>query len=150
MNENREEYEQLADRAARLLAAVANAIMKASPEKLKGMEGNTARLLMCVVHSITSRVYVEAVNQNDEGDQVIDRCARSNSHPDRQAECCNEVRSRQKQGRCASVGGSGTDKKTWPTARPRDRGVRRTHHITWNLLNALLTHIRWPPRSEWS
>jgi hypothetical protein len=56
MKANREEYEQLADRAARLLAAVANAIMKASPEKLKGMEGNTARLLMCVVHPITSRV----------------------------------------------------------------------------------------------
>jgi hypothetical protein len=53
MKDSREEYAQLADRAARLLAAVANTIMKASPEKLKGMEGNIARLLVCVVHPIT-------------------------------------------------------------------------------------------------
>jgi hypothetical protein len=49
MKDNHEGYEQLADRAARLLAAVANAITKASPEKLKGMEGNVMRLLMCVI-----------------------------------------------------------------------------------------------------
>jgi hypothetical protein len=49
MKDNHEAYEQLADRAARLLAAVANTIMKADAEQLKGMEGNVARLLMCVV-----------------------------------------------------------------------------------------------------
>jgi hypothetical protein len=49
MKDNHEGYEQLAGRAARLLAAVANTIMKANSEKLKGMEGNVARLLMCVV-----------------------------------------------------------------------------------------------------
>jgi hypothetical protein len=49
MKENREGYEQLADRATRLLAAIANSITKASPEKLKGMEGNVSRLLLCVV-----------------------------------------------------------------------------------------------------
>jgi hypothetical protein len=50
MKENREGYEQLADRAVRLLAAVANTITKASPEKLKDMEGNISRLLMCVIN----------------------------------------------------------------------------------------------------
>jgi hypothetical protein len=52
MKENREAYEQLADRAAQLLAAVANTISKASPEKLKGMEGNVERLLRCVLDGI--------------------------------------------------------------------------------------------------
>jgi hypothetical protein len=55
MKENHEGYEQLADRAVRLLAAVANAITKASPEKLKGMEGNVMRLLMCVITNPTRR-----------------------------------------------------------------------------------------------
>jgi hypothetical protein len=50
VKENREAYEDLADRAVRLLAAVANTISKASPDKLKGMEGNVARLLLCVLH----------------------------------------------------------------------------------------------------
>jgi hypothetical protein len=44
-------YEQLADRAVRLLAAVANTLTKASPEKLKGMEGDVSRLVMCVINS---------------------------------------------------------------------------------------------------
>jgi hypothetical protein len=35
-----------------LLAAVANTISKASPEKLKGMEGNVERLLRCVLYII--------------------------------------------------------------------------------------------------
>jgi hypothetical protein len=52
MKENREGYERLADRAVRLLAAVANTITKASPEKMKGMEGNLLRLLMCVTNLI--------------------------------------------------------------------------------------------------
>jgi hypothetical protein len=56
MKDNREGYEQLADRAARLLAAVANTIMKADSEKLKGMEGNVACLLMCVVFLATTRI----------------------------------------------------------------------------------------------
>jgi hypothetical protein len=50
MKENHEGYEQLADRAVRLLAAVVNDITKASPEKLRGMEGNVMRLLMCVIN----------------------------------------------------------------------------------------------------
>jgi hypothetical protein len=52
MKENREGYERLADRAVRLLAAVANTVTKASPEKMKGMEGNLLRLLMCVTNPI--------------------------------------------------------------------------------------------------
>jgi hypothetical protein len=56
MKDNREGYEQLADRAAKLLAAVANSLMKASLEKLKGMEANVSRLLLCVVVSITLHV----------------------------------------------------------------------------------------------
>jgi hypothetical protein len=51
MKENREGYEQIADRAVRLLAAVADTLTKASPEKLKGLEGNVARLVMCVIKS---------------------------------------------------------------------------------------------------
>jgi hypothetical protein len=49
MKENRDAYEDLADRAVRLLAAVANAVSKANQEKLRGMEGNVARLLLCVL-----------------------------------------------------------------------------------------------------
>jgi hypothetical protein len=93
MKENREEYRQLADRAARLLAAVANVIMKASPEKLKGMEGNVTRLVMWVGNPIILARCVEAADQNDEGDQIHDRCAPSNSYPHEQAERCDEVRS---------------------------------------------------------
>jgi hypothetical protein len=52
MKDNREAYEQLAERAAQLLAAVANTTSKASPEKLKGMEGNVERLLRCVLDII--------------------------------------------------------------------------------------------------
>jgi hypothetical protein len=52
MKENREAYEDLADRAVQLLAAVANTISKASPDKLKGMEGNVARLLLCVLDHV--------------------------------------------------------------------------------------------------
>jgi hypothetical protein len=51
MKENREGYERLVDRAVRLLAAVANTITKANPEKMKGMEGNVLRLLMCVMNA---------------------------------------------------------------------------------------------------
>jgi hypothetical protein len=53
MKENREGYEKLADRAAMLLADIANTLMKASPEKLKGMEANITRLLSYVVDPIT-------------------------------------------------------------------------------------------------
>jgi hypothetical protein len=49
MKENREQYGLLADRAAKLLAAIVNVIMKTSPEKLKGMEANVARLVVCVL-----------------------------------------------------------------------------------------------------
>jgi hypothetical protein len=49
MKEKREAYEELADRAVRLLAAVAKAISKTDPEKLKGMEGNVTRLIQCVL-----------------------------------------------------------------------------------------------------
>jgi hypothetical protein len=48
MKENREAYEELADRAVRLLAAVANTISMSNPGKLKGMEGNVAGLLLYV------------------------------------------------------------------------------------------------------
>jgi hypothetical protein len=55
MKDNRKQYEQLSDRATKLLAAIANEIMKANPEKLKGMEGNVARLLMCVAYPFIPR-----------------------------------------------------------------------------------------------
>jgi hypothetical protein len=70
IKDNREGYEQLADRAARLLAAVANTIMKASPEKLNGMEGNVTRLLMCVVYRIIFPRRADANDQHAEGDRV--------------------------------------------------------------------------------
>jgi hypothetical protein len=63
MNENREAYEELADRAVRLLAAVANTISKSNPEKLKGMEGNVAGLLLCVLDHIIP-VSPDIVEQN--------------------------------------------------------------------------------------
>jgi hypothetical protein len=46
MKENREGYEQLADRTARLLAAVASAITKADPQQLSGLEKNIARWVL--------------------------------------------------------------------------------------------------------
>jgi hypothetical protein len=48
MKDNRESYEQLAVRVTRLIAAIANVVQKASPDKLKGMEGNLSHLLLCV------------------------------------------------------------------------------------------------------
>jgi hypothetical protein len=61
MKHNREQYEQLTDRATKLLAAIANEIMKASPEKLKGMEGNIARLLRCVLYPFILTRQLDAV-----------------------------------------------------------------------------------------
>jgi hypothetical protein len=77
MKDNREQYEQLSDRAARLLAAVANEIMKANPEKLKGMEGNVARLLMCVPSSFITRRQLDTVKQHATGDKIVYRGALS-------------------------------------------------------------------------
>jgi hypothetical protein len=54
MKEKHEAYEELADRAVRLLAAVAKATSKTDPEKLKGMEGNVARLIQCVFDHTSS------------------------------------------------------------------------------------------------
>jgi hypothetical protein len=71
MKDNREQYEQLLDRAARLLAAVANEIMKANPEKLKGMEGNVARLLMCVLYPFISTRQLDGVEQHATGDKIV-------------------------------------------------------------------------------
>jgi hypothetical protein len=70
MKENREAYEQLADRAVQLLAAVANTISKASPEKLKGMEGNVERLLRCVLDVIAPIPPPDATEQHAPGDRV--------------------------------------------------------------------------------
>jgi hypothetical protein len=50
MKESCKAYEEIADRAVRLLAPVANAISKANSEKLTGMEKN---VLFCVLdHAI--------------------------------------------------------------------------------------------------
>jgi hypothetical protein len=68
MKENREAYEQLADRAVQLLAAVANTISKASPEKLKGMEGYMERLLRCVLDVIVLIPPPDATEQHAPGD----------------------------------------------------------------------------------
>jgi hypothetical protein len=127
MKENREEYEQLADRAARLLAALANVIMKATPEKLKGMEGNVARLLMCVIVTIIFARCFDSTGQHVEGDPVDDRCAPRRSDFHKQAPFCEEVHSHQGQGCCAGYGGSRSGREARPAARPRDRGVRRAH-----------------------
>jgi hypothetical protein len=74
MKENREAYGQLAERAARLLAAVAGAISKNNhdQEKLKGMEGNVARLLLCVLALFVTARTSDAPEQDAPGDQV--RC----------------------------------------------------------------------------
>jgi vacuolar-type H+-ATPase subunit I/STV1 len=48
MKENREGYEQLADRTTRLLAAVASTITKTDPEKLNGLDEYIARLVLWV------------------------------------------------------------------------------------------------------
>jgi hypothetical protein len=72
MKENREQYEQLADRAAKLLAAIANVIMKAIPEKLKGMEGNVARLLMCIFNPFIPTRHVDANKQHATRDKIDD------------------------------------------------------------------------------
>jgi hypothetical protein len=53
MKENHEAWETLADRAVQLLAIVANKIMNAGPEQLRGMKGNVAQLLLCVLDVIT-------------------------------------------------------------------------------------------------
>jgi hypothetical protein len=54
MKENREMYEQLADRTVQLLAAVAHAISQAGPEKFMEMKDNVQQLLMCVIDNVTS------------------------------------------------------------------------------------------------
>jgi hypothetical protein len=48
MKDSREAYEQLSQRLSSLLAAIANGLQKAEAEKLRGMEGNTNKLLMYV------------------------------------------------------------------------------------------------------
>jgi hypothetical protein len=71
MKDNRDQYEQLADRATKLLAAIANEIMKANPEKLKGMEGNVARLVMCVLYSFIPTRQLDAIKQHATGDKIV-------------------------------------------------------------------------------
>jgi hypothetical protein len=126
MKDNQEEYEQLADRAAKLLVAVANTIMKATPEKLKGMEGNIGRLLMCVFDRSAFTRCADQTDQHAEGDQVAHRCTPRRSDPNKQARHREEVHSHQGQGCHARVGGSRTDKETRGAAQPRDRGIRRS------------------------
>jgi hypothetical protein len=56
MKEKHEAYEELAERAVQLLAAVANTISDANTEKLKGMEAHVARLILCVRDSPSPKV----------------------------------------------------------------------------------------------
>jgi hypothetical protein len=70
MRDNREAYGQLAERAVQLLAAVANTISKASPEKLKGMGGNVERLLRCVLDVIAPIRPPDVSEQHAAGDRV--------------------------------------------------------------------------------
>jgi hypothetical protein len=70
MKENREQYGQLADRAAKLLAAIVNVIMQTSPEKLKGMEANVARLVMCVLYPFIPTRQLDAIKQHATGDEI--------------------------------------------------------------------------------
>jgi hypothetical protein len=149
MKENREEYEQLADRAARLLGAVANAIMKASPEKLKGMEGNTARLLMCVVHSMTTRVMLmQSTRTMKEIKSSIDARLQIPTPTGRLSAVTKFVRAKGKDVVRVSVDQEQIKKLGQQLDRAIEEfGVRTTSR---GILNALLTHLRWPPRSEWS
>jgi hypothetical protein len=48
MKENRQAYEQLADRATLILTAITNEISEADTEKIKAMEENLSRLLRYV------------------------------------------------------------------------------------------------------
>jgi hypothetical protein len=125
MKENREGYERLADRAVRLLAAVANTITKASPEKMKGMEGNVLRLLMCVMNAfdLTRRPDAPVKHASEDpvgyGDtpQILIWLHRK----------ADEACARQRQERCARVSGSRRTKGTRGRARPRGGRVRRMH-----------------------
>jgi hypothetical protein len=142
MKENREGYEQLVDRAARLLAALANVIMKATPEKLKGMEGNVARLLMCVIVPIIFARCFDPTGQHVERDPVDRRCTPRRSDSHKQAPLCKEVHSHQGQRHCASHRGSRSGHEARPATRPRDRGVRRAHLIIQVLMCALMPLTR--------
>jgi hypothetical protein len=71
MKENRESYEQLADRAVSMLAAIANAIAKANPEKLKSMEASIAQLILCVIYHSTPMISPDAIKQHTPGNQII-------------------------------------------------------------------------------
>jgi hypothetical protein len=72
MKENHKAYETLADRAVQLLATVANTIMKADPDKLRGMEGNVAQLLLCVLDVITPTHPSDRNEQHAQGDRFGD------------------------------------------------------------------------------
>jgi hypothetical protein len=70
MKENREQYGQLADRAAKLLEAIVNVIMQTSPKKLKGMEAKVARLVMCVLYPFNPTGQLDATKQHATEDKI--------------------------------------------------------------------------------
>jgi hypothetical protein len=72
MKENRKAYETLAGRAVQLLATVANTIMKAGPDKRRGMEGNVAQLILCVLNVITPTHPSDHEEQHAQGDRGSD------------------------------------------------------------------------------
>jgi hypothetical protein len=72
MKENREAYETLAERAVQLLATVANALMKAGPDKLRGMEDNVVRLRLCVRDIIALNHLSDHNEQHARGDSDSD------------------------------------------------------------------------------
>jgi hypothetical protein len=72
MKENREAYETIAGRAVQLLATVANTLMKAGPDKLRGMEANVARLRLCVRDVITVTHLSDHNEQHTGGYSVVD------------------------------------------------------------------------------
>jgi hypothetical protein len=70
MKENREGYEQVADRTARLLAAVASAVTKANPQQLKGLEEHVMSLVSWVLNPCTTLSWSDDINQHATRDKV--------------------------------------------------------------------------------
>jgi hypothetical protein len=116
-----------------LLAAVANTLMKANPEKLKGMEGNVARLLLCVVVFMTPTCRPHAPGKHPPGDQVDYRATSSlRCCPNWKAGFCHEASSRQGQRCFTHVSGSGRNQEARGEARICNRGVWRAHPLISN------------------
>jgi hypothetical protein len=128
MKQNREAYEDLADRAVRLLAAVADTVSKTNLEKLKGIEGNLVRLLLCVLDRIIHpTVAPDVVGQHTPRHQTGHRGTPEHSYIYGKAQRCEEACAIQGQSCPAHSRGSGSDQKARITARPRGGRIECAH-----------------------